>query len=47
MVSLEFRSNIPLFSYLAVKEPSAYRARVALHYDNSNTGVDPSQQRTP
>ena len=46
MVSLEFRSNKRLFVYLAVNEPSSYRAEVALPHSMLKTGVDPPQQRT-
>jgi|GEM_PF-7132710 len=38
MVSLEFRSNKMLFFYLAVNEPSAYRAKAALHQSNVKYG---------
>jgi hypothetical protein len=38
MVSLEFKSNKTLFFYLAVNEPSAYRAKVALHHSNVKYG---------
>ena len=36
--TIQSGSNIPLFCYLAVNEPSAYRAKAELHHSNVKYG---------